>query len=226
MNSMLKTFGPLLKYFPKSRNGSISNKIRQAEKFGKGLQHNQAERYWTWASLASEQGAMRLLNDEQKARFIHQTYASRKSGLLNSFETEHDFNEVLLADMQLVLPNDMLRKVDSMSMANGLEVRVPFLDHHLVDFVFQLPVSSKINGQMRKRILQDTFRDFLPEELYNRPKKGFEVPLLKWFRTELKSLIRNDLLSEDYIRSQCVFNPGSGENVPLATVLSTESHGV
>jgi asparagine synthase (glutamine-hydrolysing) len=109
--------------------------------------------------------------------------------------------------MQLVLPNDMLRKVDLMSMANGLEVRVPFLDHRIVDFVFNLPASSKINSQIRKRILQDTFRDFLPKELYKRPKKGFEVPLLKWFRTSLRSMIQDDLLSDKLIEEQQIFDP-------------------
>ena len=59
---------------------------------------------------------------------------------------------------------------------------------------------------MRKRILQDTFRDFLPEELYNRPKKGFEVPLLKWFRTSLKSMIKDDLLSDKFIEAQNIFD--------------------
>ena len=91
--------------------------------------------------------------------------------------------------MNLVLQNDMLRKVDSMSMANSLEIRTPFLDHKLVDFAFSLPSVYKINGSMRKKILKDTFKDLLPYELYNRPKKGFEVPLLNWFQTELKSKI-------------------------------------
>jgi asparagine synthase (glutamine-hydrolysing) len=79
----------------------------------------------------------------------------------------------------MLLPNDMLTKVDSMSMANSLEVRVPFLDHEIVDFAMNLPDSFKINEHSQKRILQDTFRNDLPDELYNRSKKGFEVPLLK-----------------------------------------------
>ena len=115
-------------------------------------------------------------------------------------------NEVLLSDMHLVLPNDMLTKVDLMSMANSLEVRVPFLDYEVVNFLFSLPASYKIDGGMRKKILQDAFRDELPPELYNRPKKGFEVPLLQWLRTEMKSEINNDLLSEKLIREQGIFN--------------------
>jgi len=110
--------------------------------------------------------------------------------------------------MQLVLPNDMLTKVDWMSMANGLEVRTPFLDFELVNFAFSLPDDYKINSSMRKRVVQDAFRDLLPPELYNRPKKGFEVPMLKWLRQEMKSLIQDDLLSKKMINEQGIFNYG------------------
>ncbi|MCG8311533.1 MAG: asparagine synthase (glutamine-hydrolyzing) [Cytophagales bacterium] len=207
LNSILKTVGPMLKYLPKSRNGVISNKIRQAEKFGSGLRLDQKARYWRWAGLASESGALKLLNSTTRDQLSQHRYREYKNYLLNSISDKHDFNRLLLADMQLVLPNDMLRKVDLMSMANGLEVRVPFLDHRVVDYAFQLPVSSKINHQIRKRILQDAFRDLLPAELYNRPKKGFEVPLLKWFRTSLKSMIKDDLLGDRFIDEQSIFNP-------------------
>jgi asparagine synthase (glutamine-hydrolysing) len=114
-------------------------------------------------------------------------------------------NDILLTDMKIVLPNDMLTKVDLMSMANGLEVRVPFLDYEVVNYLFSLPSDYKINKDLRKRILQDSFRDVLPAQLYNRPKKGFEVPLLKWFRKEMKSLIMDDLLSKKYIEEQGIF---------------------
>ena len=94
-----------------------------------------------------------------------------------------------------------------MSMANGLEVRVPFLDHKVVNFAFNLPRAFKINESMKKKILQDAFREELPQEVYNRPKHGFEVPLLSWFRNELRSTIDNDLLSQPFIEAQGIFNP-------------------
>ena len=90
-------------------------------------------------------------------------------------------------------------------MANGLEIRTPFLDFELVNFIFSLPDDYKINSFIRKRILQDSFKEFLPAKLYNRPKKGFEVPLLKWFRKEMKALIVDDLLSEKFIEEQGIF---------------------
>jgi asparagine synthase (glutamine-hydrolysing) len=100
----------------------------------------------------------------------------------------------------------MLTKVDSMSMANSLEVRVPFLDYRVVDFAFSLPDNFKITAKNRKLILKDTFKNELPLEIFNRGKKGFEVPLLKWFKTDLKSLIIDDLLSEKLIQEQQIFN--------------------
>jgi asparagine synthase (glutamine-hydrolysing) len=93
-----------------------------------------------------------------------------------------------------------------MSMANSLEVRVPFLDHEVVEFACALPEHFKIDGQMRKRIVQDAFRPILPPELYQRPKHGFEVPLLKWFRTELRTMLHEDLLSNTFIAEQGMFS--------------------
>ena len=117
-----------------------------------------------------------------------------------------DINDVLHADMQLVLTGDMLRKVDLMSMANGLEVRVPFLDHTLVDFAFQLSSQYKLHEGQRKRILKDTFRDMLPEELYTRPKHGFEVPMLNWLRRDLSHELKQHVFNRDKIEAQGIFN--------------------
>jgi asparagine synthase (glutamine-hydrolysing) len=207
MNYFIKTIGPLLQYLPKSRNKAFANRIRQAEKFGIGLNLSQAERYWRWASILPETKVMHLFNENSRNQLSLENYNHLKAEYLEPIKSDNDFNELLEADMQLVLPNDMLRKVDLMSMAHGLEVRVPFLDHHIIAYAFQLPVASKINGQMKKRILQDTFRDLIPAELYNRPKQGFEVPLKKWFKTSMKSMIKDDLLGDQFIESQNIFDP-------------------
>jgi asparagine synthase (glutamine-hydrolysing) len=113
--------------------------------------------------------------------------------------------------MNLVLLSDMLVKVDLMSMANSLEVRSPFLDYKVVDFAFSLPSSYKIDATLKKRIVQDAFRSMLPEELYNRPKHGFEIPLLDWFRKDLWSLIDADLLEQNFVEAQGIFNVASIE---------------
>jgi asparagine synthase (glutamine-hydrolysing) len=191
--------------FPASRNNKISNSIRQFIRFGEGARLSGAERYWRWAGYAQDTEANRVLSASSQEKVFGEDYTRRKNDLLRIVGSGNDMNNVLLADMQMVLPNDMLFKTDLMSMANGLEVRSPFLDTALINFCFTLPYHFKINGRIRKRILQDSYRDFLPPKLYNRPKKGFEVPLLKWFRKEMKSMIFDDLLSQKYIEEQGIF---------------------
>jgi asparagine synthase (glutamine-hydrolysing) len=200
--SIINNFGWLWKSLPQSRNSAIGNKIRQFDKFSSAAKLSSSERYWQWAGLMNEESAKEFL----KVSFEQSLYQVEKRKLLKGFSENGDFNEVLLADMNMVLPGDMLTKVDRMSMANSLEVRVPFLDHELVNFVFSLPEEYKICSTHRKRILQDTFKDILPERLYKRPKHGFEVPLLSWFRSDLKSMINNDLLSKELIEKQGIFN--------------------
>ncbi|MEZ5003129.1 MAG: asparagine synthase (glutamine-hydrolyzing) [Chitinophagales bacterium] len=195
---------PLWKALPKSRNGTIGNKIRQLERFAIGQQLSVQERYWRWCSFIDADESKRYFKDPYKI----------KAAALNQIKqhyTKHltdqgDLNDNLYADIHLVLPYDMLTKVDLMSMANSLEVRVPFLDHNVVEFAFSLPVQYKIDAQLKKKIVQDAFRNILPQELYNRPKKGFEVPLLQWFRKELKDLIMKDLLADDFITDQGIFD--------------------
>ena len=130
----------------------------------------------------------------------------RKQKLTQQLGTTNDLDEVLYTDLHQVLRNDMLTKVDLMSMANSLEVRVPFLDHELVEFACSLPEEYKITSSIRKRILQETYRADLPEILFKRPKHGFEVPLLNWFKGDLNSLIKNDLLSDSLLAEQNIFN--------------------
>ncbi len=197
---------PLVKRLPQSRNNPFSNTVRQLARLHEGAALPAADRYWRWASLATKDQALQLLHPDLRVNHFLRDFVSRRKEILQSIPEKENINHILLADMKLVLPNDMLTKVDLMSMANSLEVRVPFLDYEVVNFVFSLPESFKINSTLRKRILQDAFRDVLPAELYNRPKKGFEVPLLKWLRTEMRDLIDRDLLSQKTIDEQGIFS--------------------
>jgi len=202
-NSLIKNTGPLWSFLPKSRNSKTGNLFRQLERYSKGLQKTEADRYWRWCSFVDEEEAMRCIKntttDEVKEFLQHKKYFT------SIIKPNGRFDDTLLADMNLLLPNDMLTKVDLMSMANSLEVRVPLLDHHIVNFAFSLPTEYKITATDNKKILKDTFRHELPPALFDRPKHGFEVPLLNWFRTGLKSLIFDDLLEDNFIREQNIF---------------------
>jgi asparagine synthase (glutamine-hydrolysing) len=204
--SLVVSLLPLWRNFPQSRNNSFSNKTRQLQRFSEGMKLSPKERYWHWAGFASREKAYQLFSENSRELLNRHEFNQFKDELLKTVPDNESINDILLTDMNLVLPNDMLMKVDLMSMANGLEVRTPFLDFELVNFAFSLPDEFKINPKIRKRIVQDAFRDFLPPALYNRPKKGFEVPLLKWLRKEMKSLIEDDLLSEKFILEQNIFD--------------------
>lgn len=203
LNSLVKHSTPLWKALPKSRNGFVSNKIRQLERFGIGMQLSDADRYWRWCSFTNEEEAQSLLAKETVIDQIK--YAQYKNHFTSLIGTHEEFEDFLLADMSLLLPNDMLTKVDLMSMANSLEVRVPLLDHRIVDFAFSLPTNYKIGPDEKKKILKDAFRHELPAIIFDRPKHGFEVPLLKWFKTGLHKMIFDDLLEQSFIKQQNIF---------------------
>jgi asparagine synthase (glutamine-hydrolysing) len=200
---------PVWSILPKSRSNRHTNFFRQVHRFSEGLCQDPIERYWQWASVISQHDAAWLLTEQSRQQLANDVYLVLRDELLGVLRTASDpdsMNSILYQDVHMVLPNDMLVKVDLMSMANSLEVRVPFLDHEIVEYVFSLSEDDKIGRKTRKRILQDTFSDVLPKELHNRPKKGFEVPLLGWFRNEMRSKIFDDLLSDRFVVEQGLFS--------------------
>ena len=98
-------------------------------------------------------------------------------------------------DLQLYLPDDLLVKVDVASMAHGLEVRSPLLDHRVVEFAAALPEHLKMRGRVQKRILKRISRDLLPTSILERRKMGFGVPIDRWLRRELRDMAGDVLLS-------------------------------
>lgn len=98
-------------------------------------------------------------------------------------------------DFETYLPEDILTKVDRMSMAHSIEARVPLLDNDVVDFAARVPASLKIRNGRRKHILKETAAGLLPAEILNRPKQGFAVPLGMWFREGLRDFFADVLLS-------------------------------
>ncbi len=209
---LLKALYPVLEHLPKSRNGFFSNKIRQFHRFAEGAKMTPKERYWRWSTIMSEKTVTNLFSSEFLKKVNKENYTKRKSNCTNHLSTPGSLNEVLLSDVTMVLPDNMLFKADMMSMANGLEVREPFLDHRLVDFAFSLPVDYKIDDHLKKKIVREAFHEILPKELYDRPKKGFDVPLVKFYKRELRSLIL-ELFDNEFIKAQGIFNPKEIEKI-------------
>jgi len=102
-------------------------------------------------------------------------------------------------ELNTVLPDSVLMKVDKMSMACGLEVRPPFLDHRVVEFCYSLPTSLKLRGLSTKWLLKRTMSERLPPGIATRAKQGFSIPMKNWIRGELLELTRDEVFSSPLI---------------------------
>ncbi len=202
LNSVAKWGNPLWKRFSGSRESKVGDVFRKIQRYAEGVSRSPADRYWRWASSLGEAEARELMALDTDPR----AFEERRKEYLKELGDQGTIEDVLRNDLHLVLPSDMLTKVDLMSMAHGLEVRTPYLDHELVDHVVRLPLRFKIGPSMKKRILRDAYRDRLPVSLYKRPKQGFEVPIGKWLRKELRPEMEH-LLAPDRIRGQGIFRP-------------------
>ncbi|WP_370089221.1 asparagine synthase (glutamine-hydrolyzing) [Ekhidna sp.] len=198
-NQLIKWLAPLLKSLPSSRSSKAGNLARRAAKYAQLMQMKSFDKYWHLASfnLTASDLMLNAPDDSVISSFIDQYHLSNGKITLNDF---------LDLDLKIVLPGDMLTKVDLMSMANSLEVRVPFLDKDLVAFARSLPPHFKVDKNRRKTVLQDAFEHILPKELHHRPKKGFEVPMLSWMRNELNTSINEVVFDQKILKDQGVFN--------------------
>jgi len=117
-------------------------------------------------------------------------------------ETSHldRTNQLLQVDFRTWLPDTYLEKVDKATMAEGLEARVPLLDHHVVEYMFRLPGRYKIRGFEKKVLLRQATLDLIPSAIRRKPKHGFSVPLDEWFRGPLLGYARDILLDSRLAR--------------------------
>lgn len=175
---------PLVAALPMStKDRSFACRARQ---FLRGARLPEALRSWRWASSFHPAELRGVLTDE--ALGAGETFESLFS---EAFELDGDAAREDAVDRQsnvllaTYLADDVLAKTDRAGMAASLEVRAPFLDHELADWVCRLPVEMKLRGREKKRLLRETMRGRLPDAVLDRPKKGFGVPLAKWLRADL-----------------------------------------
>ncbi|WP_072622850.1 asparagine synthase (glutamine-hydrolyzing) [Spirulina major] len=121
-------------------------------------------------------------------------------------QAQDAINQLLYCDMKLYLEGNILPKVDRASMANSLEVRVPLLNHTLVDYVAQMPHGLKLKGLTTKYILRQSLRHHLPPAILRRGKKGFNMPVAKWLVGPLRPLVE-EMLSPARLRDAGFFDP-------------------
>jgi asparagine synthase (glutamine-hydrolysing) len=123
-------------------------------------------------------------------------------GAYQPYQGQDELNQMLAADQQAWLPDDLLVKADKMTMAASIELRVPFLDHKVVEFAGRLPVDLKLRDGQSKYLLKKIMRDRLPAEILAAPKRGFPVPLRQWYRQKLYPAARGWLLDSPLLRER------------------------
>ena len=160
------------------------------------------EAHLLWNGAFSEEQKKQLIpgRDEHDLRKLYE-------GMPGAAEVGFS-NRYMMLDQQFYLPDDLLYKVDRMSMAHSLEVRPPLLDHRIVEFAARLPENLKISGANQKAILKRVMRGKLPDRILDRKKAGLDIPAHEWFRGPLAKMAA-DVLSPDTVAATGLFDPAA-----------------
>ena len=184
-------FGFLGTVYPKA---DWAPKIFRAKSTFEAMSRDSLEGYLHSVSVMSNQMRSDLFSSglKQKLQGYRSVEVFRKHAA--AAPTDHPLSLVQYLDMKTYLPGDILTKVDRASMAHALEVRVPILDHLLVDWISGLPPAFKLRGREGKYIFKTALEPSLPKDILYRQKMGFAVPLGSWFRGPLREKVRNSVL--------------------------------
>lgn len=184
-------FGPLGRIYPKA---DWAPRVFRAKTTFEALARNSVEAYFHTVGLTTAQQRSALFSDGFKREVQGYQTLDLFTGYALQAPADDPLTMIQYIDTKTYLAGDILTKVDRASMAHALEVRVPLLDHKLVEWITHLPPSLKLNGQCGKYLFKKAMEPYLPNDVLYRPKMGFAVPLADWFRGPLKPLLRERLL--------------------------------
>jgi asparagine synthase (glutamine-hydrolysing) len=175
------------------------------------LNRSLLERYLNWISYIRFDDIASLVNpmvfpESAQPSYRNDVYSYFTQHLKGMEETSL-LTQLLYLNFKTYLPDDLLVKMDRMTMANSLEGRSPFLDRELIEYAFTIPDNLKLKGMNTKYDLKQTFRDILPKQIMHRGKMGFGVPLGTWFRTKIKTYLEEHIISgnpriNDYLNTK------------------------
>jgi asparagine synthase (glutamine-hydrolysing) len=201
-----KILSPLIKGFPPSpQKKGVWNKL---QRFNQGFSFHPDLRHFRWMMFQTDKDKNSLYTGDFKKEIggIHSMQKSEPFSQIFPRLKDYDpINGELFLDLKTYLVDDILVKVDRMSMAASLETRVPLIDHKIVEFLFRLPGQLKLHGQETKWLFKKTMERLLPRENIYRRKEGFSIPIKHWLKTDLKDLM-GDTLQENKITQDNLFN--------------------
>jgi len=166
---------------------------RRLRRFGEQSGRSLPDRYLSWV-LAFEPS---LLEKLLKAVPTQNALLRSTDQCLAAASRLPALDRLLYLNFKTYLPDDLAVKMDRMSMASSLETRSPFLDTKLIEHLARLPARHKVGLRRLKPVLRASFRPLLPDEIWNRPKHGFAVPMDRWFRGELGAMFEDEVLAAD-----------------------------
>lgn len=174
-------------------------RLRRLVRFADALPEPPALQYLAYRSLFTPQDLRRLLTDDWLEAVDVDDPADWFCSLYEEADLPDEVARAQRHDMLTYLPDDLLVKADIASMAASLELRAPMLDHPLVRTGLSLPPGAKLNARRGKLILREAFGDLLPAEVFRRRKRGFGVPLARWFREDLRETLQETLLDASFL---------------------------
>jgi asparagine synthase (glutamine-hydrolysing) len=206
---------PLLRHFPQVSalippNSLKKGMVNRIRRFSEGFAHDTANRHIRWMIHLSRAMKQELYSrDFCQDRFLSELYDRPPfTGHFASSRLFSGLNQDFYLDLKTYLSDDIMAKVDRMSMTASLETRAPLLDVKLVEFAFTLPADLKVHGRTGKWFFKKAMEGILPRDIIYRRKEGFSFPMKTWLRGELKDLMR-DYLSERRLRALGLFNPNT-----------------
>jgi asparagine synthase (glutamine-hydrolysing) len=174
----------------------------------------------TYAPAAYFNSKFRELYSTEFAGFVDKGFSVLPArNHLHSGHAKSVLNRMLYVDTKTTLPDDLLLKADKMTMANSIELRVPLLDHKIMEFAASLPENLKVRGFTTKYIAKAALKIRVPNEILNRKKAGFPVPYESWLRTELKGWMQ-DVLLDRQTKARGYFNRNAIEGLIADNSLS------
>lgn len=182
-------------------------RVRRMKKLLAGIDKSRLDRmagYFTWLPLAINKSLFTIEYQSPITGYDPLDYL--KELLLNIPDEGSDLNKILYWEMKTFLPDHNLNYTDKLSMAVGVEVRVPYLDIDLINFAASIPPALKMKGKETKYILKKVAERYLPNEVIYRPKSGFGAPVRKWITEDLEDKISSEL-SPDKLREEGILNP-------------------
>ncbi|MCA9923437.1 MAG: asparagine synthase (glutamine-hydrolyzing), partial [Anaerolineales bacterium] len=180
--------------------------VNKAKRFVEGGALPSAWQHTRWMMFMHDRDKSRLYRPDVRAVLNGNSPGALIEDYFRQVTAVNPLAQQQYVDVKTYLVDDILVKVDRMSMATSLEARVPLLDHRIVEFALNLPPHLKLNGDETKVILRRIMADRLPEAILKKPKEGFSIPLKHWLRNEMKPLL-TDLLAPDVIRRRGYFEP-------------------